>query len=74
MLYTCIPETNITFHVIFFLIYLFIFFRAAPEAYGGSHARGRIGAVAASHSHSHSNTGSELDLRPTTQLTEIPDH
>ena len=40
-------------------IYLFIFlFRATPEAYGGSQARGLIRAVAAGLCHSHSNTGS----------------
>ena len=31
--------------------------RAAPTAYGGSQARGQIGAVAASLHHSHSNVG-----------------
>ena len=50
-------------------IYLFIFwvfFRAAPVAYGGSQARGWIGAVAASLlCHSHSNPGSEPRLQPT---------
>ena len=38
------------------------FFRAAFAAYGGSQARGQIGAVAASLRHSHSNTGSEPRL------------
>ena len=38
---------------------LFLLFRAAPAAYGGSQARGPIEAVAASLQHSHSNTGSE---------------
>ena len=54
---------------------LFGLFRAAPEAYGGSQARGRIGAVAASlqHSHSHSNTRSEPRLQPISQLTATPD-
>ena len=61
-------------------IYTYIFkrpflFKAAPMAYGGSQARGLIGAVAASlrHSHSHSNTGSEPHLRPTPQLTAMLD-
>ena len=57
-------------------IYLFIYFAifwAAPVAYGGSRARGRIGAVAASLRQSHSNTGSELRLRPTPQLMATPD-
>ena len=35
--------------------FLFLLFRAAPEAYGSSQARGRIRAVAASLHHSHSN-------------------
>ena len=40
-------------------------------AYGGSQARGRIGAAAAAAGlhHSHSDTGSELHLPPTPQLT-----
>ena len=60
-------------------IYLFIFFffffllRAVPEAYGGSQARGPIGATAASLHHSHGNAGSELCLQPTPQLMEMPD-
>ena len=37
-------------------------------AYGGSQARGPIGAVAAGLHHRHSNVGSELHLRPTPQL------
>ena len=46
---------------------------AAPMVYGGSQARGRIGAVAAGLRHSHSNLGSEPLLRPTPQLTATPD-
>ena len=44
-----------------------------PAAYGGSQARGRIGAVAASLRQSHSNAGSEPRLRPTPQLTATLD-
>ena len=44
---------------------------AAPAAYGGSQARGRIGAVATSLRQSHSNAGSESRLQP--QLTATPD-
>ena len=51
----------------------FIIFRAAPVAYGGSQARGLIGAVAAGLCHSHSNVGSEQCLRPTPQLMAMPD-
>ena len=51
----------------------FCIFRAAPTAYGGSQARGLIGAAAAGLGHSHSNAGSELHLRPTPQLMATPD-
>ena len=46
---------------------------AAPAAYGGSQARGLIGAVATGLHQSHSNKGSELHLKPTPQLTAMPD-
>ena len=54
----------------FFLFFFFfsLSFRATPEAYGGSQARGLIGAVAAGLHQSHSNGRSELHLRPTPQL------
>ena len=45
--------------------YLFVFSRAVPGAYGGSQARGLIGAVAAGLRQSHSNEGSKLCLRST---------
>ena len=48
-------------------------FRAAPMAYRSSQARDRIAAAAASLYHSHNNTGSEPRLRPTPQLTAMPD-
>ena len=48
-------------------------FRATLAAYGGSQARGPIGAVAAGLYHSHSNVGSELHLRPIPQLTAMLD-
>ena len=38
----------------------FWLFRAVPEAYGGSQARGPMGAIAASLHHSHSHARSEL--------------
>ena len=50
----------------------FCLFRAPPTAYGGSQARGWIGAVAASLHHHHSNTGSEPHLWPTPQLLVTP--
>ena len=43
----------------------FLLFRAAPVAYGGSQARGPIGATAAGHSHSNSNTGSKPSVSVT---------
>ena len=42
-------------------------------AYGGSQARGPIGAVATSLHQSHSNARSETRLQPTPQLMAIPD-
>ena len=58
----------------FFLFFLsFFFFRATPTAHGGSQARRLIGATAAGLHHSHNNTGSEPHLRPTPQLTAMPD-
>ena len=58
---------------LFFFFFFFAFSRAAPVAYGGSQARGLIRAVAAGLYHSHSNSGSEPCLRPTPQLTAMPD-
>ena len=55
------------------LYFVSFVFRATPEAYGGSQARGRLGATAAGLHHSHSNLASERCLRPTPQLTAAPD-
>ena len=57
----------------FFLFFFFCFFRAAPEAYGSSQARGQIGATASGPRPSHSNPASEPHLKPTPQLTALPD-
>ena len=57
----------------FVLFVLFLLSRAAPAAYGGSQARGRIRAIAAGLRHSHSNAGSKLSLQPTPQLTAMRD-
>ena len=46
----------------FFFFFFFWFFRATPEAYGESQARGLIRAVVASLCQSHSNTTSESHL------------
>ena len=54
-------------------VVFFCLFRAAPAACGGSQARGRIRAVATDLHHSHSHTRSEPCLRPTPQLTAMPD-
>ena len=62
--------------VLFLLLAFFCLFalsRAASAAYGGSQARGQIGAVATGLCQSHSNVGSELHLRPTPQLMAMPD-
>ena len=53
--------------------FFFCLFRAAPAAYGGSQARGLIGAVAAGLRQSHSNVGSKPSLQPASQLTATPD-
>ena len=58
----------------FFFFCLFAISWAAPAAYGGSQARGRIGALATGLRQSHSNVGSEQHLQPTPQLTAMPDH
>ena len=50
-------KSNFLFYFILFFC-LFAISRAAPVAYGGSQARGLIGAVAAGLHHSHSNAGS----------------
>ena len=56
-----------------FIYFLILLFRAIPAAYGGSQARGLIGATAAGLRHSPSNAGSEPHLRPTPQLMAILD-
>ena len=53
--------------------FFFSFSRATPVAYGGSRARGLIGAVAAGLHHGHSNASSEPCLRPTPELMATPD-
>jgi len=62
------------FFFVFVFVFVFLLFLwAAPEAYGGSQARGQIGAVATGLRQSHSNTGSEPRLQPTPQLTATLD-
>ena len=66
-------STHSHFHILFHSFFVFCLFRAALTAYGGSQARGLIGAVAAGLCHSHSNARSELCLQSTLQLTATPD-
>ena len=58
---------------LFLCLFVCLFFRASLETYRGSQDRGQIGATAAGLNHSHRNTRSELRLRPTPQLTAMPD-
>ena len=60
------------FLFLFFCLFL-PFLGPLPAAYGGSQARGLIGAVAAGLRQNRSNVGSKLCLRPTPQLTAMPD-
>ena len=48
--------------------FFFFLFRAAPVAYGGSQARGQVGAIAFGLHYSHGNVGSKLYLQTTPQL------
>ena len=72
-IYSLSIHLTVGFLIFYLFIYLYLFFRAAPEAYGGSQARGLIRAVATSLRQSHSNAGSEPRLQPTPQLTATPD-
>ena len=45
-----------------FFFFFFLVFRATPATYGGSQARGRLGAAAAGLHHGHSHAGSESHL------------
>ena len=56
-----------------YFFFIFCLFGVTPGAYGGSQARGLIGAVATGLRQNHSNTGSEPRLRLTPQLTATPD-
>ena len=69
---------NLCYQIVIHVIQLqncifFFLFRAAPAAYGGSQSRGPIRAVAAGLHHSHSIARSKPCLRPTPQLTAMPD-
>ena len=60
--YELLSWFTLLFIYLFILVYRLL--RAPPTAYGGSQARGLIGAVAAILHHSHSNARSEQCLRP----------
>ena len=61
------------FNSLFNFFFIFCLYKATAAAYGGSQARGLIGAVADSLHQSHSNARSELRLWPTPQLMATPD-
>ena len=64
------------FNVAFFVFLGFVlsfYVLGPPEAYGDSQAWGPVGAVATGPHHLDSNVGSEPRLRPTAQLTAMPD-
>ena len=58
---------------IIIIIIIIWLFRTTPAAYGGSQARGQIGATAAGLHHSHNNVGSLPQLQPTPQLAATLD-
>ena len=64
---TLMGHSNAILLQIFFFIFFFLFM-ATSAAYGGSQARGPVGATAASLYHSHSNARSKPHLRTTPQL------
>ena len=70
----CFPLGFLWFQI-FFIFYFFVFclFSATPTAYGGSQARGQIGAVTAGLHHSHSNTGSRAMSATYTILMAMSD-
>ena len=59
--------------ILFYFVLFFGLFRAPLKVYGGSQARGQIGAAAAELHHSHSNSGSKQHLRPIPQLMATQD-
>ena len=62
------------FYLLLLLFFVFLLFLwAAPTAYGGSQARGLIGAVATGLHQGHSSAGSKPRMQHTPQLTATPD-
>ena len=70
LVHNAVPQNEVT-EVSFF--FFFGLFRAAPMAYAGSQARGRIRTVASGLHHGHSNARSEPRLQTTPQLTATLD-
>ena len=70
--HTHYPQTSYRLLFIYLSIYLFIYFRAAPVAYGSSQARGQIRAIAAGLPQPQ-QMGIQAILQPTPQLTATPD-
>ena len=69
-----VPCLSILFQNTYFILFIyFVFSRTVPVAYGGSQARGLIGAVATGLRRRHSKEGSELGLQPISQLTATLD-
>ena len=68
------PSREGFFWVFLFVCFVFLLFRAASAAVGGSQARGQIRATAASLCQSHSNAGFGPHLQTTPQLRAMPDH
>ena len=64
LFYCCLQISLLIFKKLLILeqIFFFSLFHAAPTAYGGSQARGPIGAIITGLCHCHSNAGSELHL------------
>ena len=60
---------RLNLHNFLFPFFFFAFFMAAPTAYGGSQARGQIGAIATGLRHSHSNTGFRILATSATYTT-----
>ena len=62
------------FKYLFIYLFIYLLFRAAPVAYGGSQARGPVGAVATGLRHSPTvKPDLSLGLQPSPQLTATLD-
>ena len=66
-------ESDARCFFLFVCLFVFCLFSAACAAYGGSQARGLIGAVAVGLRQGHSNARSKPSPQPTLQLSATPD-